>query len=139
MKWDNPECERFEGLPSCMHVSFPTRCCTKWQTRKRNKWRPFCLVHSTNRSDVPVRGAWSRSKGLDHTERASTRFTVASGGVLSEGYGYDGPGVCLGDGQTEDEGVPSQGGRGDALLRRMSPYLTRPEWRTTISANFDCA
>ena len=43
---------------------------------------------------------------LDHAERASTRFTVASGGVLSEGYGYDGPGVCLGDGQTEAEGVP---------------------------------
>ena len=27
----------------------------------------------------------------------------------------------------EDEGVPSQGGRGDALLRRMAPYLTRPD------------
>ena len=26
---------------------------------------------------------------------------VASGGGLSEGYGHDGPGVCLGDGQTE--------------------------------------
>ena len=35
---------------------------------------------------------------------ASTRFMVASGGVLFEGYGHDGhdgPGVCLGDGQTE--------------------------------------
>ena len=45
----------------------------------------------------------------------------------SEGYGHGGhggPGVCLGDGQAEAEGVPSQGGRGDALLRRMSPYLT---------------
>ena len=40
---------------------------------------------------------------------------------LSEEYG---PGVCLGDGQTKAEGVPSQGGRGDALLRRMPPYLT---------------
>ena len=49
---------------------------------------------------------------------------VASSGVLSEGYGYDGPGVCLDDGQTEDEGLPLLGGRGDALLRRMSPYLT---------------
>ena len=66
----------------------------------------------------------SRSKGLDHAEEASTRFMVASGGVLSEGYGHDGPSVCLGDGQTEDEGVPLQVGRGDALLRRMSPYLT---------------
>ena len=67
----------------------------------------------------------------------------ASGGVLSEGYGHGGPGVCLGDGQTEAylknmsmtglpwplpgrwpdgaEGVPSQVGRGDALLRRMPP------------------
>ena len=33
-------------------------------------------------------------------------------------------GVSLGDGQTEAEGVPSQGGRGDALLRRMARYLT---------------
>ena len=45
-------------------------------------------------------------------------------GLLSEEYGYDGPGVCLGNGQTKAEGVPSQGGRGDALLRRMPPYLT---------------
>ena len=48
-------------------------------------------------------------------------WAMASG--LSEGYGHDGPGVCLGNGQTEAEGVPveyqSQGGRGDALLRRM--------------------
>ena len=49
----------------------------------------------------------------------------ASGGVLSEGYGHGGPGVCLGYGQTEAEAVPSQGGRGDALLRRMPQYLTR--------------
>ena len=57
---------------------------------------------------------------------APTRFTVASGGVPSTEYGYGGPGVCLGDGQTEAEGVPAQGGRGDALLRRMHPYLTIP-------------
>ena len=30
----------------------------------------------------------------------------------------------LGDGQMEAEGVPSQGGRGDALLRRIIPHLT---------------
>ena len=47
-----------------------------------------------------------------------------SPGVLSEGYEHGGPGVCLGDGQTEAERVPSQGGRGDALLRRMPQYLT---------------
>ena len=68
----------------------------------------------------------SRSEGLDHVEGASTRFMVASGGVLSEGYGHGGPGVCLGDSQTEAEGrkVPSQSGRGDALLQRMHPNLT---------------
>ena len=61
----------------------------------------------------------------DRDEETSTGFMVASGGVLSEGYGHGGPGVCLGDGQTEDEGVPSQGGRGDALLRCAStPDLT---------------
>ena len=50
---------------------------------------------------------------------------VASGvRVLLEGYGHDGPVVSLADGQTEAEIVPSQGGRGDALLRRMPPYLT---------------
>ena len=43
----------------------------------------------------------SVSKGLDHAKGASTGFMVASGGGLSEGYGHDGPGVCLGDGQTE--------------------------------------
>ena len=32
---------------------------------------------------------------------ASTGFMVASGGVSSEGNWHDGPGVCLGDGQTE--------------------------------------
>ena len=46
---------------------------------------------------------------------------VRAPGVLSEGYGHGGPGVCLGDGQTEAEGVPSQDGRGDAVLRRMPP------------------
>ena len=66
----------------------------------------------------------SRSEGLDHAERASTFFMVASGGVPPEGYGHGEPSVCLGDGQTEAEVVPSQGGRGDALLRRMPPYLT---------------
>ena len=51
-------------------------------------------------------------------------FVFASGRMLSEGYGRDRPAVCLGDGQTEAEVVPSQGGRGDALIRRTYPYLT---------------
>ena len=66
----------------------------------------------------------SRSEGLDHAEGATTGFMVASGGVLSEGYGHGRCGVCLGDGQTEAEGVPSQEERGDALLRRTYvPYM----------------
>ena len=48
---------------------------------------------------------------------------VASGGDLSEGYGHGGHGGFMGDGQREAEGEPSQGGRGDELLRRMSPNL----------------
>ena len=56
--------------------------------------------------------------------RGAKCLMVASSGVLSEGYRHDGPGVCLGDGLTEAEGVPSKCGRGDALLRRVPPYLT---------------
>ena len=57
------------------------------------------------------------------SQSGKLKFMVASGGVLSEGYEHGGPGVCLGDGQTEAKGVPSQSGRGDALLRRPL-YLT---------------
>ena len=39
---------------------------------------------------------------LDHVEEPPACFVVASDGVLSEGYGRDGPGVSLGDGQTGD-------------------------------------
>ena len=67
----------------------------------------------------PSESFLSRSEWLDHAEGASTGFMIASGGVLSEGYGHGGPGICLGNGQTEAEAVPSQGVRGDALLQRM--------------------
>ena len=60
---------------------------------------------------------------LGHAEGASPSLMVASGEAPSEVYGHGGPGVSLGDGQTGAEGVPSQGGRGDSLLRRMSPHL----------------
>ena len=60
--------------------------------------------------------------GLDHAKGLPACFVVAPGGVLSEGYGRVGPGVCRSDGQTEVEGVPSQGGCGEALLRHMSPH-----------------
>ena len=39
-------------------------------------------------------------------------------------YGHGGPDVCLVDSQTEAERAPSQDGRGDALLRRMTAHLT---------------
>ena len=42
----------------------------------------------------------------------------------NEGYGHGGPGVCLGDDQTEDEEDRRKGDADDALFRRMSPYLT---------------
>ena len=48
-----------------------------------------------------IGSVFSRSEWLDHAEGASTSFMVASGGVLSEGYGHGGLGVCRGDGQTE--------------------------------------
>ena len=65
-----------------------------------------------------------KNTGMGRPHGASTGFMVASCGVPSEGFGHGGPGVCLGDGQTEAEGVPSQGGCDDALLRRIPPYLT---------------
>ena len=65
----------------------------------------------------------SRSEGPDHAEGASTGFMVALGGVVCERYGHDGPGVCLGDGQTESEGVPSQGTR----RRAATAYATIPD------------
>ena len=43
----------------------------------------------------------ARSEGLDHAERVSTGFKVASGGVLPERYGHGGPSVFLGNGQTK--------------------------------------
>ena len=60
---------------------------------------------------------------------------VASGGILSEGHG---PGVCLGDGQTEAGGVASQGGRGDALLLAPILVLTynRADGRFVSSCEF---
>ena len=40
-------------------------------------------------------------RGAGPCRGVSTGFMVASGGGLSGGYGHDGPGVCLGDGQTK--------------------------------------
>ena len=54
---------------------------------------------------------------LDHAEGAACMLRgTALDGVLSEGYWRGVSGV--GDSQTEAEGVPSKGGRGEALLGR---------------------
>ena len=63
----------------------------------------------------------SRSEWLNHAEGAPTRFMVVSGGVLCEGYGYDGPGVCLGGGQTE------------AYLRDMSMTNLTSAWASSCA------
>ena len=63
---------------------------------------------------------------MDHAEGKYTSFMVASCGDLFDGYGHSRPGVWLGDDQPQAEGVSSQGGRGDALLRRMPQNLTWP-------------
>ena len=49
---------------------------------------------------------------------------------LKDGRG--GPGVCLGDGKTDADGVPSQRGRGDALLRRMLAHHSHPHHHITM-------
>ena len=38
---------------------------------------------------------------LKHAYRPPACLMCASGEVLYEGYGHGGPGICLGDGQTE--------------------------------------
>ena len=97
--------------------------CVRYAICTANGWADLC--HKIKTEPTSCGGSrtsdsfLSRSEGLEHAEGPPTRFMDASGGVLSEGYGHGGTGVCLGDGQTEAEGVPSQGGRGDALLRRM--------------------
>ena len=68
---------------------------------------------------------------------------VASGGVLSEGYGPGGPGVCLRDGQTEaypkgtGEGLSLQCGRGEALLLCMPSHLILPDHAQTMQRTKD--
>ena len=78
-------------------------------------WRD--LLHRILPSDSVLMG----SERLDHADGLSAFFEVASCAVLPEGYGHNWPGVCC---AMARERVPSQGRRGDALLRRMHPYLT---------------
>ena len=67
--------------------------------KKHQKVLGKCLRSSSNWGHLTSFS--SRSEGLGHAKGASTRFMVASGGVLCEEYGHDGPGVCLADGKTE--------------------------------------
>ena len=70
----------------------------------------------------PPNPVLSQSEGLDHAEEPPAASWLRE--VLSERYGFERPGVCQDDGQTEAEVVPSQCECGDALLRRKPPYLT---------------
>ena len=62
---------------------------------------------------------------MDHFERPPARFVVGARGrgILFEGYGLGGPGVCLGDGQT---GPMEYRHKVDAAMRcsGVPPYLT---------------
>ena len=79
----------------------------------------------------------SRSEGLDYGEGASTGFVVASGGGLSEEYGHDGPGVCLGDGQREGY-LKDAGMTGLASAWAMAKRRTK-EYRRKVDAATRCS
>ena len=59
------------------------------------------MWHNSLRTIPSIGFVLPRFERLDHADWASTGLTFESDGVLSEGYGHGGPGVCLGDGQTE--------------------------------------
>ena len=83
---------------------------------------------------------WTISRRRPHASWLRQVFMVES----SEGFEVDAredarhgrPGVCLGDGQTEADVVPTRGGRGDALLRRMPLFHIKEsrQW----SKNVEC-
>ena len=73
-----------------------------------------------------IRERHSKPEGFDHAEGPPAWFVFASGGDLSEGYGHDGPGVCLGDGHTEAESILAKWTR-----RRAAPtYVILPDLTT---------
>ena len=69
-----------------------------------------CGYKATIPSGTPLSIQCMFCRCATQAEGAPLRFMVASGGV-SEGCGHGAPGVSLGDGQTEAEGVPSQATR----------------------------
>ena len=74
---------------------------------------------------------------MDYAKKASAGFMVASGGVLSEGYGHSGPGVCLGDGQTEaylkDIGMTGLASAWAMARRRTKEYRHKVDAATRCS------
>ena len=72
---------------------------------KMQDWSPFSLISRICDSGP---GFYTfRSYTEDTMTLTMYKTMISHGGVLSEGHGRGGPGVCLGDGQTEAEGVPS--------------------------------
>ena len=67
------------------------------QIQQKNGVFYVTLIRRSHLLNYGCVSVWLQAEG------ASTRFMVASGGVLSEGYEQGGPGVCLGDGQAEAE------------------------------------
>ena len=63
---------------------------------------------------------------------------VASGGGISEGYGHGGPGVCLGDGQTEaylkDMGMTGLASAWATARRRTKEYRRKVDAATRCPA-----
>ena len=80
---------------SRVHVSFCSSRCF-----------PVCFFRCEN----PTAPLWACGATPCGGSRPSESFLSVSG-------------VCLGDDQTEPEGVPSQSGRGDAMFRCIPPYL----------------
>ena len=74
--------------------------------------------------------------GLDHAEGRPACFVGASGG-LSEGYEHDGPGVCMGDSQTEayPEDMRMTGLASDWAMARRRPM----EYRRKVDAATRCS
>ena len=126
--------KHFKNGEKCIYVFWEIRCSAQLlfhvivaQNRAHSAPIPYerpnvnfgvwgvCLCHATRLVSVYHETYLTYITWLDlHVTRlhvapewAATRLMVASGGVLCEGYGHGGPGVCL----------------GDALLRRMLPYL----------------
>ena len=97
-------------IPSNVWIHPITAFCVSFSriTRKSTVYRTATSYYASMgmwcdslRRIPPVGFFFLEIEWLDHAEGAPTRFMVASGGNLSEGCGYFGPGVCLGDDQTE--------------------------------------